>query len=135
MASLRKAITEGLAVAGDRTPLIAAAQESPRLAELVEILGEAVVREILAMFAADTRANLTAMLAAAGRGESEEVCRLAHSVTGAARNVGATELAAGASALEAQAGSLRVEAMAAKIVALQAALDSFLMQVGITPDG
>ncbi len=138
--SLRTAIAEGLAVAAERTqpaaaPVVAT-KTSPRLAELTEMLGEEAVRKILATFVADMRANLTALREAAGHGEAEKVHRLAHAVAGAARNVGAADLAARASALEAQAGSLSAQGMSVQEMVveaslLEAALDSFLMQFGV----
>lgn len=129
-ASLRIAIAEGLAVAADRTPSVAAAEEMPRLAELAEMLRDDAVREILATFATDTRANLEILREAAIRNGTETVYRMAHGVAGAARNVGADGLAELAAALEANAGALSSAAMLAEVDAMQSALDSVLAAFG-----
>ncbi len=129
--SLRTAIAEGLAVAAERTPPVAAADAMPRLAELAEMLGEDAVRDILATFATDTRVNLGILRDAASRNGTETVYRMAHAVAGAARNVGADGLAARAAALEANAGSLSSVAMLAEVEAMQVSLDSVLTAFGI----
>jgi HPt (histidine-containing phosphotransfer) domain-containing protein len=117
--SLRTAITEGLDAAGRKTETIMAG-----ISDLVEELGEAAVREILASFAEDTNALLQAMREAAARADSVAIYRAAHSVAGAARNVGATALATRASTLEQDIGSLSAARIEAEIAAMQADLDA-----------
>ena len=56
---------------------------------------------------------------------------MAHSVTGAARNVGADALAARASDFEQGVGSLGADQIAAEIVAMQSELDAVLDRLGI----
>jgi signal transduction histidine kinase/DNA-binding NarL/FixJ family response regulator len=126
MARLLAAIQDGLAASGRH----AAAQQSeattPRLRELAEMLGTEAVAEILQAFTEDTGLHLVEMQAAAARGDSNAVYRCAHSVAGAARNVGADALAARASTLEEIVGSLNQARIAAEIAAMQADLDAAL---------
>jgi hypothetical protein len=58
------------------------------------------------------------------------IYRCAHSVAGAARNVGADMLATRASVLEQTMGSLNATQIATQIVAMQTALDAALEQLG-----
>ncbi len=134
-ASLRSAIHEGLAAAEERVPPAPPEEVVPRLAELVELLGEEAVKDILATFAEDTTANLVALREAAERNETERVYRLAHSVAGAARNMGAARLAALASALERNAGALSAAGMVAEAEAMQVAMRSVLDEYGVVVAG
>src|SRR4051794_25806678 len=59
----------------------------PRISELKEELGEEAVQEILAAFIEDIGANLKTIQEAAARSDTRAVYRLAHVITGAARNV------------------------------------------------
>jgi signal transduction histidine kinase/CheY-like chemotaxis protein/HPt (histidine-containing phosphotransfer) domain-containing protein len=122
---LRAAIREGRAAAGIRSAVEAAAT-TPRLRELAQTLGDDAVAEIVQAFTEDTQAHLVAMRAAAERGDGNTVYRCAHSVAGAARNVGADALAGRAAALEATVGSLSSVRIAFEITAMQADLDAAL---------
>ena len=117
-------------------PLSAAHTRSltPRLRELAEMLGEAAVIEIVQTFAEDTQANLAVMRQAAGRNDSSTIYRSAHSIAGAARNVGADALATRASMLEREIGTFSAVRVAAEIVAMQLDLDAALNQLGINPE-
>ena len=66
------------------------------------------------------------MRAAAARDDRGLIYRSAHSVAGAARNVGANALAERASVLEQAVGSLSAARIVAEIAAMQADLDAAL---------
>jgi HPt (histidine-containing phosphotransfer) domain-containing protein len=66
------------------------------------------------------------MRQAASRGDTAAIYRTAHSVAGAARNVGATALASRAGALEHDIGSYSMACIEAEIGAMQADLDAML---------
>jgi signal transduction histidine kinase/CheY-like chemotaxis protein/HPt (histidine-containing phosphotransfer) domain-containing protein len=126
IARLRAAIAEGRTVS-ERRPVAETYQaNTPRLQELAEMLGEDVVAELVNTFAEDTRAHLATMLAAAARDDGTTIYRSAHSVAGAARNVGADALAERASALETTAGSLSAARIVVEIAAMQKELDAVL---------
>jgi HPt (histidine-containing phosphotransfer) domain-containing protein len=90
-----------------------------RISELTAELGGTAVREILAAFIEDLGANLRSMQDAAAQGDARAIHRLAHSVSGAARNVGATALATRAAGLERAAGSLSPAAIEAEVRVMQ----------------
>ena len=106
-----------------------------RLRELSEMLGEAAVAEILQAFAEGTRAHLTTMKQAAEAGDTGGIHRLAHSVLGAARNVGADDMAARAARLEGGAGSMSAGEIAAEIAVLQSELEVLLDGMALTAVG
>jgi signal transduction histidine kinase/DNA-binding NarL/FixJ family response regulator len=126
LARLRSAIAEGLAASGRHAGAEGPEPTTPRLRELAEMLGDDAVAEIVQAFTEDTGAHLTAMRAAAARGDSNALYRFAHSVAGAARNVGADALAERASALEETVGSLDPARIATEIAAMQQDLDAAL---------
>ena len=66
------------------------------------------------------------MRAAASRGDGDAIYRRAHSVAGAARNVGADALARRASALEETVGSLSAAGIATELASMQQELDAVL---------
>ena len=101
----------------------------PGIGDLVDELGEDAVRELLATFAEDAHAILKAMRSAAAVGDIHAVYRAAHSVAGAARNVGATALAVRASALEHDIGSLG-QLSRGQIAAMQGDLDAAVAGLG-----
>ena len=70
------------------------------------------------------------MKQAASSKDLQTTYRLAHSVTGAARNVGADALAERASALEETIGSLSATQIAAEIATMQTELDMVLSRLG-----
>ena len=117
--ALRAALADGLGAAGRNRPLTSPEPSTSRLRELVEMLGEEAVAEIVRTFTEDTKANLEAMEQAASSKNLQTTYRLAHSVTGAARNVGADALAERASTLEQTIGSLSATQIAAEIAAMQ----------------
>ena len=127
---LRAALAEGLGAAGRNRPLTSPERSTSRLRELVEMLGEEAVAEIVRTFSEDTKANLEAMERAASSKNLQTTYRLAHSVTGAARNVGADALAERASTLEQTIGSLSAKQIAAEIAAMQFELDAVLSGLG-----
>ena len=128
---LRAAITEGRTASGQRPVAEGHDAKTPRLRELAEMLGEDVVAEIVQAFTEDTQAHLATMRAAVARDDGNTIYRSAHSVAGAARNVGADALAERASALEATVGSLSAARIAMEIAALQAELDTALESPGM----
>jgi signal transduction histidine kinase/DNA-binding response OmpR family regulator len=132
---LRAALADGLGRAGRNRPVGGPERSTSRLRELVDTLGEQAVAEIVCTFAEDTKANLETMKQAASSKDIQTTYRLAHSVTGAARNVGADALAERASTLEQTVGSLSTAQIAAKIAAMQAELDVVLsrLETGIEP--
>ena len=94
------------------------------------MLGEEAVAEIMRTFTEDTKANLETMNHAASSKDLQTTYRFAHSVTGAARNVGADALAERASTLEQTVGSLSATQIAAEIAAMQSELDAVLSRLG-----
>jgi signal transduction histidine kinase/DNA-binding NarL/FixJ family response regulator len=127
-ARLKAAIAEGLAIADGRAAL---ADHAPaRLRDLVDALGAEAVRDIVRTFAEDTRCNLAAMRRAAEQGGTQQVYRIAHSVAGAARNVGADALAERAAATERNAGNLNCDQMLAEALALTADFEAVLADLG-----
>jgi HPt (histidine-containing phosphotransfer) domain-containing protein len=104
------------------------------LRELKNMLGEDAVGEIVAAFAEDTQGHLVSMRAAAARGDSNTIYRSAHSVAGAARNVGADALADRASSLEQTIGSLNPAAIVTEIESMQSELDVALQGLKVMPD-
>ena len=133
LASLRAAIAEGLDAAGKHAGAAGSDDPMPGIGALVDELGEDAVREILATFAADTSTILQTMREAAALGDTRTVYRGAHSVAGAARNVGASALAGRASALEHDIGSFSATDIEAEIVAMQADLDAAMARLGLAP--
>lgn len=131
LARLQAAIAEGLRIAGQRPVAEVSDATTPRLRELTEMLGEDAVAEIVSTFAADTQIHLTTMRDAAERGDTTTIYRSAHSVAGAARNVGVDALAECASALEQTVGSLSATRIKAEIAAMQENLDVALQGMGI----
>jgi CheY-like chemotaxis protein/HPt (histidine-containing phosphotransfer) domain-containing protein len=126
LARLRAAIAAGRA-ASVRPPVTDGGRAStPRLRELAETLGEEAVAEIVQAFTEDTQSHLATMRAAAARDDTNAIYRCAHSVAGAARNVGAEALAKRASALEETVGSLSATRIAMEIAAMQVDLDATL---------
>ena len=103
---LRAAIKEGCSAAGQAQEPAAHGPPS-RLRQLAEMLGDEAVAEIVHAFSEDTRANLAAMQHAATRGDANMLYRTAHSVAGAARNVGADAMARRASAMEESVGWIK----------------------------
>ncbi len=130
IARLRAAIAEARARSTPPPPVPPVAPSS-RLRELADELGEELVAEIVRTFAEDTRLQLTAMHEAASRGDGDALYRMAHSLAGAARNVGADALAVRASALEQGVGSLGRDQMVAEINAMQIDLDAALLDLGV----
>jgi two-component system, sensor histidine kinase and response regulator len=126
---LRSVIAEGLDAAARRPRSHPAEVITPRVTELMEALGPDALREILATFDEDTNLRLISMREAAARGETTVIQRLAHSVTGAAGNVGATALAVRAGQLEREIGSLGESHILAEIDAMQADLDAALTEI------
>jgi signal transduction histidine kinase/HPt (histidine-containing phosphotransfer) domain-containing protein/ActR/RegA family two-component response regulator len=128
---LRAAIAEGLAATASiaATSSIGAIEPPPRsrLEELADLLGEDAVAELLDTFSEDTRLNIAAMEEAASRGDTRTVHRTAHSVAGAANNVGADALAAKASNLENNIGSLTPAAIGEAIAVMRAAFETAMV--------
>ena len=104
---------------------------STRLRELADELGEDLVAEIVRTFAEDTKVHLASMRVAAETGDGNTLYRVAHSLAGAARNVGADALAFRASALERGVGALSQSQMADEVSAIQRDLDAALVDLGI----
>ncbi len=127
---LRAALSDGLGTAGRSRPVIGPERSTPRLSELTEMLGDEAVAEIVRTFAEDTKANLETMKQAASSKDLQTTYRLAHSVTGAARNVGADALAERASTLEQTVGSLSAAQIGVEIAAMQTELDVVLSRLG-----
>lgn len=94
-----------------------------RLAELAEMLGPEAAMEIVEAFAEDTWANLRALRQSVDDADVRTVHRLAHSIAGAARNVGADTLGARAGSLEENVGSMTGAAIEAAITAMEAEFD------------
>jgi signal transduction histidine kinase/CheY-like chemotaxis protein len=128
---LRTAIAEGRTASGRHCQAEGQQGTTPRLRQLAEMLGEDAVAEIVQTFSEDARAHLAAMRAAAAQDDSNTIYRYAHSVAGAARNVGADALAERASALEETVGSLSSARIAAELAAMQADLDAALQALGV----
>jgi HPt (histidine-containing phosphotransfer) domain-containing protein len=140
VALLTDAITRVLAVRGrhaDRPlqPLVQLPNQraslSERLRLLADDLGEDAMREIVQTFAEDATATLLAMRAAVERGQTASVYRMAHSVAGAARNIGAEALGTKAAALEAHVGELATSAILDALATMQIDLDAALADLGI----
>ncbi len=127
---LRAALAEGLGTAVRNRPVDDPKWSTSRLRELIEMLGAEAAAEIVRTFAEDTKANLETMKQASSRKDVQTTYRLAHSVTGAARNVGADALAERASTLEQTIGSLSATQIAAEIAAMQTELDVILSRLG-----
>jgi signal transduction histidine kinase/DNA-binding response OmpR family regulator len=127
---LRAAIAEGLTASGQHPLAEELDGATPRLRGLIEMLGEDAVAEIVQAFTEDTQANLAAMRAAAACDDGNTIYRCAHSVAGAARNLGADTLARRASALEETVGSMSTTRIAAELAAMQAELDVVLEGLG-----
>ena len=129
---LRAAIAEGLEAAGRQAG--PALSETPaaasRLRELADMLGEDAVAELLETFAEDTDLNIGRMEDAVARNDASAIHRIAHSVAGAARNMGADILAERASGLETDAGVLAPERIHGEIAALRRALEDALQAMG-----
>ena len=107
---LRTAIAEGRSTsAKHQAEEETSPQATARLRELAAMLGDEAAAEIINTFAEDTRSLLAAMREAAARHDSAAIYGCAHSVAGAARNVGADELADRASALEEHGGAMGPE--------------------------
>ncbi len=120
---LRSAIAEGRSMASRVVQPAEPKLKTARLQELSEMLGKDAVAEILQAFAEGTRAHLETMKQAAEAGDTGGIHRLAHSVLGAARNVGADGMAGRAARLESGAGSMSAEQIAAEIGSLQSELE------------
>jgi signal transduction histidine kinase/DNA-binding response OmpR family regulator len=131
LSSLRSAIADGLASAERHEVAADRETTTPRLRELAEMLGADAVAEIVRTFAEDTQANLDAIKQAASSDDRQTIRRTSHSITGAARNVGADALAAHASGLEDNVASLGPAHMAAEIAAMQRELDAALDRMRI----
>jgi CheY-like chemotaxis protein len=123
---LRAAIAEGCAASGQHKAPEGQNGMTPRLRELAGMLGEDAVAEIVHAFTEDTQAALAAMRAAASCDDGNTIYRCAHSLAGAARNVGADALAERAAALEETVGSLSAARIAAELAAMQAELETVL---------
>jgi two-component system, sensor histidine kinase and response regulator len=132
LARLRSAIADGLDAVQQRSPADGPKAMNSRLRELTEMLGEDAVAEIVDAFAEDTRAHLVTMRQAAALDDSNTIYRSAHSVAGAARNVGAETLADRASLLEETIGSLSRSMIAAEVASIQIELDDALEALRIT---
>jgi signal transduction histidine kinase/DNA-binding NarL/FixJ family response regulator len=136
LASLRVAIADGrLAVEHRSTmehpPMEHLKASNTRLHDLTEMLGEDAMAEIFCAFGEDTQAHLVTMRTAAACHDSNTIYRSAHSVAGAARNVGADKLANRASLLEETIGSLSSAMIAAEIAAMQSEFDAALEELRI----
>jgi signal transduction histidine kinase/CheY-like chemotaxis protein/HPt (histidine-containing phosphotransfer) domain-containing protein len=131
LACLRSAIGEGRRAAASHTMATGSETTTARLRELAEMLGEDAVAEIARTFVEDTNGNLAAIRDAASRDDHRMVGRIAHSIAGAARNVGADALAARGSALEETAGLMGTAQLALEIAALQTDLDAVIDRLGI----
>jgi signal transduction histidine kinase/DNA-binding response OmpR family regulator len=131
LSRLHSAIAEGLASAAQHAVAAGSRTTTPRLRELAGMLGADAVAEIVRTFAEDTQANLDVMKQAASSDDRQTIRRTAHSVAGAARNVGADALAAHASGLEENVAPLGAAQIAAEIAAMQEELDAALDRMGI----
>jgi CheY-like chemotaxis protein/HPt (histidine-containing phosphotransfer) domain-containing protein len=129
---LRAALAEGLGTAGRHCAETAPETTTSRLRDLVEMLGEEAVAEIVRTFAEDTQATLATMRRAAATKDTQTTHRSAHSVAGAARNVGADALAMRALMLEQTVGSLSAMQIGTEVAAMQADLDAILDGFKIT---
>jgi CheY-like chemotaxis protein len=127
LARLRAAIAEGREAVGRSTVSLAPEVMTPRLRELADMLGDDAVSEIVGAFAEDTQGHLATMRLAAERDDRQTIYRSAHSVAGAARNVGAETLAARAAALEQTVSSLTAARLAAELTEMQQELDAVLV--------
>ncbi len=129
---LRAALAEGLKAA-DIQPepaLPEAPAARSRLQELADMLGEDAVAELLETFSEETALNIRQMEDAAARGDTRTIHRIAHSVAGAARNMGADFLAERAFGLETNAGILAPDRIRDDIAALGPALAEALQNAG-----
>ncbi|MBS0642590.1 MAG: PAS-domain containing protein [Proteobacteria bacterium] len=116
-------LKEVIASALDRSQPLREAIPSSRMQELRDELGDDVVAEILATFVEETAANLLSLWEAGSSGDAQSVQRVAHSITGAARNVGLTALANHSRSLEEGAGRLSVAQIMAVVAAMQQDFD------------
>jgi signal transduction histidine kinase/CheY-like chemotaxis protein/HPt (histidine-containing phosphotransfer) domain-containing protein len=128
---LRAAIADGCVSSGKCLTVAKREGMTPQLRELSQMLGDDAVQEILHAFQEDTQSNLIRMRDAVERGDSKAIYALAHSVAGAARNVGADTLAERASALELAIGSSSSVQLASEVRALQTELDAALDGLGL----
>ncbi len=126
LARLQAAIAEGLGKAKRCRAELGWETTTSRLRELAEMLGGDAAAEIVQTFVEDVQANLEAIRQAAASKESRTIHRLAHSMAGAARNVGADALAMRASTLEQTVGSLSATQIATEIEAMQIDLNAVL---------
>jgi CheY-like chemotaxis protein len=133
LSRLRGAIMEGCKTAETHVRTLDEGASTPRLRELADVLGEEAVAEIVRTFAEDTQANLAGLREAALRDDRRTIGRIAHSVAGAGRNVGADALASRASGLEEAVGTLRVAQILAEIAAMQDELQGAFGRLGIEP--
>jgi signal transduction histidine kinase/DNA-binding response OmpR family regulator len=134
LARLRAAIAEGLANAGVVMQSAEAPPPMSRLRELAQELGEEAVREIAITFAEDAQLHLNVMRHAVDQADSQRIYLAAHSLKGAAQNVGATDLAARAAMLERDSSALGMDRIAAEVAAMQTDLDAVLHSLGIQLD-
>lgn len=124
--SLRAAIADGRAACGKRCVAEGPDAMTPRLRELARMLGDDAVQEIIHAFQEDAQALVARMREAVARDDSNTIYGGAHTLAGAARNVGAGALAECASTLEQMIGSLSPTQLAARIEMLQTELHAAL---------
>lgn len=120
---LQLAITQALDAARPQT---SPETNTPRLSELAAMLGPDAVAEIVQTFAEDTRMNVEVLRLAAVAADVITTRRTAHSVAGAARNVGAETLAGQASMLEENGATMGQPAIAELIATMQVELERVL---------
>lgn len=121
---LQLAIAQALDAARPQTPQ--PETNTSRLSELAAMLGPDAVAEIVQTFAEDTRTNVEVLRLAAVTSDVVTTRRTAHSVAGAARNVGAETLADQASMLEENGASMSQPAIADLIAMMQVELERVL---------
>lgn len=97
-----------------------------RLDELRMELGADVLQMIIAAFVEDTRAHLDQLRRSAIEGDFQMLRRTAHSVGGAAANMGAEALARRARGIEQRGGTMAPLAIRAEIAALSAELAAWV---------
>ncbi len=132
---LRSAIAEGCSAAEGYRAVPRDGTSIPRLRELADLLGEEAMVEIGRTFAEDSQVNMATLQEAALRGDRQMIGRIAHSLAGAGRNVGADALASRASHLEETAATLTAAQLADEILAIQGNLDDAVQRIGIRPLG